>query len=591
MDKSTQKNILRACATMAGAAALLCALWLADISPTQYLETPQGISATTVSGIMMTMCALLTGWGGTIHFRCSDREIRKRLMIICALMVLWLIASLLKYAAKTSFFITMMWYLFYAPMLFVPTQFLFCVLHASTHGSSIHIQKAKRIITVITSVLLAFVLTNNLHFAVFQFNYATFTNESAYSYQWGYFVVLAWSLILMISSFIIIGLNARHNLIPSLVLIICVFALLMTYSVLYINRFDPVFSSNITMNYTLFIFIIAELCLRLKILPTCSSFRQLFQKMPVDTKILDQSGNIVLQTETAQPLPNRVRKRFLDAPTAKQTFTSSDQPTKRFRSFPLNGGIAILTEDIAPIVKNQQSLEHLRRRLQRQNQMLQQDGAMKSQLYLQQRKRQLYNEIRATLSSTVEEIGSRIEKLPGRSTPEEAEARKRELLKIKMLVAYCKRKGSLILNKSDANPDFNRERIVLVTNETASDLRTAGIECAALVETRHNLPAETVSILYDCFYDFCMASFDYENPAIMFFLHDKADSPNIAEMRLALDSDSQREPANREALKKLEDTLAHHNVAYHLASDGGSLSLTVLAQKNTLPLHTGGEND
>ena len=74
-------------------------------------------------------------------------------------------------------------------------------------------------------------------------------------------------------------------------------------------------------------------------------------------------------------------------------------------------------------------------------------------------------------------------------------------MEVKLLVAYCKRKGGLILaEKSD--PDFNRERLELVFNETAADLRSLDIECAALVETSEVLPAATVSVLYDCLYDF-----------------------------------------------------------------------------------------
>lgn len=60
-------------------------------------------------------------------------------------------------------------------------------------------------------------------------------------------------------------------------------------------------------------------------------------------------------------------------------------------------------------------------------------------------------------------------------------------MEVKLLVAYCKRKGGLILaEKSD--PDFNRERLELVFNETAADLRSLDIECAALVETSGGAP-------------------------------------------------------------------------------------------------------
>ena len=85
------------------------------------------------------------------------------------------------------------------------------------------------------------------------------------------------------------------------------------------------------------------------------------------------------------------------------------------------------------------------------------------------------------------------------------------LTEVKLLIAYCKRKGGLVLaGKSD--PAFNRERLQLVFNETAADLRTLGIDCAALVDIKRVLPASTVSVLYDCLYDFAAAAFAAKQP-------------------------------------------------------------------------------
>lgn len=580
MGALAKRNLLVAAAVTVAAALCLGVFCALDSHMLLAQETPQGISSSTVSGIIMVLCSLITAWGGSIYFRCSDKVIRRCLLELVGLLVFWLLVSLLKYCSVSAAAITLYWYLFYAPMIFSPLLFFSCVLHATIKGNLKLERTIQAVVSVVSTLMFLMVLTNNFHFFVFDFTYEGFTNQGEYTYGPGYFIVLGWVLVLAAASFVLFGINARHNLIPALLLIAGVFALLVVYGALYISRFEPLFASNITLDYTLIIFVIAELCLRLKILPTYSSFRDIFQSLPLDTKIVDKRGTIVLSTSTAEPLSPAVLQRCLEVKQGQQTFSFSDKPTKRFRVFPLNGGTVVLTEDATPLVKTQQSLERLQKKLQMQNKLLQQDGAMKSQLFRQKRKRQLYTEIRATLSATVEDIGTRIENLPGQGTPEEAEMRRRELLKIKMLVAYCKRKGSLILNKSDANPDFNRERILLVTNETASDLRAANIECASLVETNYDLPAETVSILYDCFYDFCMASFDYENPVIMLYLHDKADSDNIVEMKIALESDSEEEPANQSAREKLLETLAQHNVAYSLVSDEGSLNLTVLAQKS-----------
>ena len=47
----------------------------------------------------------------------------------------------------------------------------------------------------------------------------------------------------------------------------------------------------------------------------------------------------------------------------------------------------------------------------------------------------------------------------------------------KMHIAYCKRKGSLTLAQHGES-GFDRDRIQLIANELASDLRTLGVDCA-----------------------------------------------------------------------------------------------------------------
>ena len=90
-------------------------------------------------------------------------------------------------------------------------------------------------------------------------------------------------------------------------------------------------------------------------------------------------------------------------------------------------------------------------------------------------------------------------------------------MKVKLLVAYCKRKGGLVLTQK-SDPDLDRNRIQLVFNETAADLRSLGIDCAALVETSTRLPVQTVSVLYDCLYDFAASAFASVDPILMLFV-------------------------------------------------------------------------
>lgn len=150
----------------------------------------------------------------------------------------------------------------------------------------------------------------------------------------------------------------------------------------------------------------------------------------------------------------------------------------------------------------------------------------------------------------------------------------------------------MLAGKSD--PAFNRERLQLVFNETAADLRALGIDCAALVDIKRVLPASTVSVLYDCLYDFAAAAFAASNPILMLFVSDKAEAGEgegsgdgvaagrqqrrVVEMRVALEAEesAQTEGYTR-SLEELRRVLERRDVRFSLdiASDGATLAVQV----------------
>ena len=98
-------------------------------------------------------------------------------------------------------------------------------------------------------------------------------------------------------------------------------------------------------------------------------------------------------------------------------------------------------------------------------------------------------------------------------------------------------------------------------NETASDLRSIGVDCAAVVSVEGVLPACVVSVLYDCLYDVASVALFATDPILMIFV--SGDEKGVG-MRAALDAawvDAARLEAAASSLR--ED----------LADSGGSLSL------------------
>ena len=235
-------------------------------------------------------------------------------------------------------------------------------------------------------------------------------------------------------------------------------------------------------------------------------------------------------------------------------------------------------------------LEQQQDSLRAHNELLKHRHAIDSVLYRTQQERALVDEIEQTLAAKTRRIDELLSDLPRGNDPQSLAKRRERLTEVKLLIAYCKRKGGLVLaGKSD--PAFNRERLQLVFNETAADLRTLGIDCAALVDVKRVLPASTVSVLYDCLYDFAAAAFAASNPILMLFVSDKAEGGEgpgdgaaasrqrrVVELRAALEAEesTQTEGYTR-SFEELRRILERRDVRFTLnvAPDGATLAVQV----------------
>ena len=163
--------------------------------------------------------------------------------------------------------------------------------------------------------------------------------------------------------------------------------------------------------------------------------------------------------------------------------------------------------------------------------------------------------------------------LPPLTDEASSHERYRMLQCAKMFVAYCKRKGSLTLAQHGES-GFDRDRIQLIANEMASDLRTIDVDCASIIVIRRPMHASAVSALYDCVYDFAFFAYTTDHPALMYHLSDH-DSCSV-ELRATLFSNDEEDLSQTPAAHELESALQRRNVAYRLEGEPGQLRMIVL---------------
>ena len=315
-----------------------------------------------------------------------------------------------------------------------------------------------------------------------------------------------------------------------------------------------------------------ELTLDLGLFPSYAWYTLAFSKLPFDLKVLEANGDTVFQTEMAQPMPQAAADALKTADKGlgeSWAFRTTGAPHTLFKVYPVSGGRAVLAEDVAAVDERRDALAATQERLRRSNAMLEREAEVQHETWRLRSERKLFVEIEKSLESKTRRIQVLLDGLPDSNDPDSIARRREMLVEVKLLVAYCKRKGALVLaEKSD--PEFNRERLQLVFNETAADLRSIGVECAALVQTNTPLPASVVSVLYDCLYDFATVANAASDAVLMLFVQQDERRVQLRAMLDSSDAESERMAATFDELRA---SLEKHRVEYSIETDSSSASL------------------
>lgn len=536
--------------------------------------TPSGPSKgpSATAGYMIALGPLSAAWGFSMYIRCSDAKIRRWLVGVAALVAFWMLVVLLKYPIRGDLATALLWYCYYIPMTAIPTLCVLCAMRAASLDEVAWARCARRVIVAISAFAVFAVLTNNVHHFIFAFDFADLDWGGNYRYAFGYYVLVAWYIVLFVIFFATLFLSARRSLRSMLFPIGVIVGVGVVYGVMFTLRHVATLTSNVALTYCILAMVAIELTLDLGFFPSYAWYTLAFSKLPFDLKVLEANGDTVFQTEMAQPMPQAAADTLKTADKGlgeSWAFRTTGAPHTLFKVYPVSGGRAVLAEDVAAVDERRDALAATQERLRRSNAMLEREAEVQHETWRLRSERELFVEIEKSLESKTRRIQVLLDGLPD-SNDQDSIARRREMLvEVKLLVAYCKRKGALVLaEKSD--PEFNRERLQLVFNETAADLRSIGVECAALVQTNTPLPASMVSVLYDCLYDFATVANAASDAVLMLFVQQDERRVQLRAMLDSSDAESERMAATFDELRA---NLEKHRVEYSIETDSSSVSL------------------
>lgn len=561
--------------------AVLPALFASDPKLSNTVPAYSEVSKEVVDGLihsssipLLVAAIAFSIWGVLVYLRCLDYVLRRRLVAVATICTLWMIEVILKYKSFTPFYATILWYLYYVPMTLVPLLYQLCGLRLAGLEQHRAGRRYRTALWIAAILLIGFVLTNDFHQQVFHFDRSSDTWSNDYTYGWGYFAVLIWTAFNFVAFFILVGRSASFHIqrfsgTAALVLLGGAF-----FAISYALRVPWAWKLDFSLVYCVLCVVTLEICLDCGVIPSYHDIAGIFDTLPLDLKVLTRDLQEVYATPVSKPIPAGVREELRAQELGhSHAFAVVSNPDVMYRSFPLLGGSALLAQDVSEVNELNRELARRRMELQRQNELLTADYDLKAHLADQEAEALLVKDVDQALARALGEMYGLLSSLPPLTDEASSHERYRMLQCAKMFVAYCKRKGSLTLAQHGES-GFDRDRIQLIANEMASDLRTIDVDCASIIAIRRPMHASAVSALYDCVYDFAFFAYTTDHPALMYHLSDH-DSCSV-ELRATLFSNDEEDLSQTPAAHELESALQGRNVAYRLEGEPGQLRMIVL---------------
>lgn len=521
-------------------------------------------------------------WGATAYLRCLDARNRRRLVAVAALLSAWMLLVVVRWKVPEGLLRAVLWYAYYIPLTALPLLCLLCAARASGLDRRPWARAAARALWCAAAAIVVLVLTNDAHEQVFRFLGSPRSDSGPYAYAWGHRLVVAWSVGCYLAFFAMLLAASRRRLRPLAIPPVAACLAGIVFSLAYGAQRPWAAHVNFSLVYGVLVAGTLELCLDLGFIASSRSFMPVFDELPIDLKVLGRDGAVFRATRAARPLADDVRARVASLERdpgglparggGPAVLTLPSHPGEAFHVWRLAGGAALLAQDTRGLDAVTRALAARQEELRRTNRMLERRRQTESLLGELRAAQGLMDDVERAISSSMGEVVGLLDGLAAAPGAEDdgGQARQRSLKKARMVLAYCKRKSSLALFES-ADPELDRDRVGLIANELACDLRAVGIDCAAAARLARAVPARDMSVLYDCIYGVAFVAFACTGPVLMYYLGEG--EGGAVELRARLQSDDPDDLARRAEAAALVELLTERGVAYSLDGGPGALGL------------------
>ena len=438
-------------------------------------------------------------WAVSFQKRIIQKEARRCLIMIAAMIVFWMLIRMCKfeipYEMPTA--LRYAWYLYYIPMVLLPTVSLYLAFYIR-QPENYKLPERRCLLFCPALVLIGIVLTNDLHQLVFTFPEGRLGEAASYEvgvYGYGamYYAIVAWDLGCLLAALLIILLRCRKIKNRKMLWMpFGAYGLSVVYGIAYYLNlpFWKIFSSDMTAALCLLFALIIESCIQCGLILVNNRYGELFQaSRGINAQISDRNLNIRYTTGDGIELDKEEMKEALENP-------GYEKEGIRLNSIPINGGYAFWIEDIRQHRAAYESLYELREELRDRNQLLKLEYQKEKERKQAEEKNRLYDLMQKQTAEQFQQIAGYVDQLEQCTDHREYH---RLLGKILIVGSYLKRRKNLTLSALEGK-ELKEEELIQSLRESCSNLVFCEIQGQYYIETgKETLPAQLVLRAYDFF--------------------------------------------------------------------------------------------
>ena len=430
--------------------------------------------------------SLLIAWAISIQIRIVQPSVRRNLILVAVLLILWLLIRMVKYRFidEQDTVSRYLWYAYYIPQCLVPPVGLLAALGIERKNDK-PISRLTYLIFVPAVLLILLIFTNDLHQTIFSFQPGFKNFSKDYRHEFGYFLAIVWIVGMTLAWGIVlfakcsISACRKRKWIPLLTFLLCVIVCFICYKfAAAVYKVPELFSFSVI--------VIFESCIGIGLIPSNENYTEYYNLSQVSSVITDKDLRIAVRSQDA---PSLTKEQLAEA---LHDHVMIDDNT-RLSSREISGGRVFWTENLSAINELNAQLTDVNEVLSEENDLVAYENELKEKKAHIEQKNKLYESILALVADELSLAKSYVGEIDENSSDFE-----KKMHIVCVLAAYIKRRSNLAVIE-ERRKTMDVKEIAVSVKESLKYLSDCGVATSLTVVGEGEFPSRRCILLYEFF--------------------------------------------------------------------------------------------